>query len=75
MEIKIAERIKELMTEQGLKTEQGLNQVRLAAKIGVKQNTVSAWVLGKKEPCISSLWALADFFNTTIDYLVGRQDY
>lgn len=56
-------------------TEQGLNQVRLAAKIGVKQNTVSAWVLGKKEPCIASLWALADFFNTTIDYLVGRQDY
>lgn len=69
MKIIIAERIKELMTEQGL------NQVKLAAKIGVKQNTVSAWVLGKKEPCISSLWALADFFNTTIDYLVGRQDY
>lgn len=69
MDIKIAERIKELMQEQGL------NQVKFAAKIGVKQNTVSAWVLGKKEPCISSLWAIADYFNTTIDFLVGRQDY
>ena len=69
MKVLIAERINELMREQGL------NQLKLAAKIGVKQNTVSAWVLGKKEPCISSLWALADFFNTTIDYLVGRQDY
>lgn len=69
MKIIIAERIKELMTEQGL------NQVKLAAKIGVKQNTVSAWVLGKKEPCIASLWAIADYFNTTIDYLVGRQEY
>ncbi|MDR3263553.1 MAG: helix-turn-helix domain-containing protein [Clostridiales bacterium] len=69
MNILIAERIKELMKEHKL------NQVQLAAKIGLKQNTVSAWLLGKKEPCISSLWALADFFDTDIDFLVGRKEY
>jgi transcriptional regulator with XRE-family HTH domain len=66
MKILIAERIKELMKEQNL------NQVKLAEKIGVKQNTISAWLLKKKEPCINSLWLLADYFEVSIDYLVGR---
>lgn len=68
MEILVSERIRELMEEQGL------NQVKLAQKVGVKQNTISAWLLKKKEPCITSLWMLADFFDVDIDYLVGRKD-
>ncbi len=68
MNILISERIRELMHEQDL------NQVKLAEKIGVKQNTISAWLLKKKEPCINSLWLLADYFEVSIDYLVGRVD-
>ncbi len=67
MKIIIAERIKDLMKEYGL------NQSQLAHRIGVKQNTISAWVLNKKEPCITSLWLLADHFDVDIDYLVGRK--
>lgn len=66
MKILIAERVRELMKDEGL------NQVSLADKIGVKQNTISAWLLEKKEPCITSLWLLADYFNVSIDYLIGR---
>lgn len=69
MNIIVAERIRELMKEHGL------NQVRLAEKVGLKQNTISAWLRGRKEPCIASLWLLADFFDADIDYLVGRRDY
>lgn len=69
MNIIVATRIKELMRENNL------TQVKLAEKIGLKQNTISAWLLGKKEPSIRSLWLLADFFNTDIDYIVGRKDY
>lgn len=69
LKIVVAERIK------GLMKEQNLNQVRLAEKIGVKQNTISAWLLNKKEPSITSLWLLADYFDVEIDYLVGRKDY
>lgn len=69
MKIIVAERIRELMRENNL------NQVQLAEKIGLKQNTISAWLLGKKEPCINSLWLLADFFDVDIDYLVGRKNY
>ena len=74
MDIKVAERIAELMRDEGINQVQ-INQVQLAAKIGVKQNTVSSWVLGKKEPNISSLWRLADYFEVDIDYLVGRKPY
>ena len=68
MKIIVAERIKKLMKEENL------TQVALAAKIGVKQNTISAWLLEKKEPSIRSLWLLADYFNVDIDYIVGRKD-
>lgn len=69
MNIIVAERIRELMQEEGL------TQVALAEKIGVKQNTVSAWVLERKEPSIRSLWLLADYFNVDIDYIVGRKKF
>lgn len=68
MEILVADRIGELMREQGL------NQVQLAAKIGRKQNTISAWLLKKKEPCITNLWLLADYFDVSVDYLIGRRE-
>lgn len=68
MKILVTERIKELMKEYGL------NQVKLAARIGVKQNTVSSWVNGIKEPSIRSLWLLADFFEVSVDYLIGRTE-
>ncbi len=68
MKIVVAERIKELMKEEGL------TQVALAERVGVKQNTISAWILKKKEPSIRSLWLLADYFSVDIDYLVGRKE-
>lgn len=69
MKIIVAERIKELMKENGL------NQVRLAEKVGIKQNTISSWLNGKKEPSITSLWLLADYFDVDVDYLIGRKDF
>lgn len=68
MEIIVAKRIKELMKEEQL------TQSALAEKIGIKQNTISAWLLEKKEPSIRSLWLVADYFNVDIDYLVGRKN-
>lgn len=68
MDIIVAERIKELMKQEEL------TQVELARRTGLKQNTISAWLSKKKEPCINSLWLLADYFDTDIDFLVGRKD-
>lgn len=69
MDILFVERLRELMKEEGL------NQVKLAERVGVKQNTISAWLSKKKEPCITSLWLLADYFGVEVDFLIGRKDY
>lgn len=69
MEIKISQRIAELMKEQNL------TQTKLANALGMHQSNVSEWLSGKKEPSITSLWLLADFFNIDVDYLIGRKDY
>ena len=68
MRIVFAEQLQELMKEQGL------NQVKLAERVGVKQNTISAWLLKKKEPSLTSLWLVADYFGVDVDYLIGRKD-
>lgn len=67
MEIKLSENLKLMMKEQELK------QTMLAEKIGVAQSAISAWLSGKKEPSITSLWKLADFFDVSIDELIGRK--
>ncbi len=69
MEIKISQRIYELMKEQNL------TQTKLANALCMHQSNVSEWLSGKKEPSITSLWLLADFFNVDVDYLIGRKDY
>lgn len=67
MQILFSERLRELMQEQGL------NQVKLAERVGVKQNTISAWLRKKKEPSLTSLWLVADYFGVETDYLLGRR--
>ena len=51
---------------------QGLLQKDLAEKISVSVHCISHWETGYTEPSIAQLIALADFFDTTIDELVGR---
>ena len=66
-EIKFGERLKEL------RQEKGLGQVELATKIGVSKGIISLWEQGKREPTLSSLVAIADYFCITLDYLIGRE--
>lgn len=67
MEILFVERLR------GLMKEEGLNQVKLAERVGVRQSAISAWLLKKKEPSVTSLWLLADYFGVDVDYLIGRK--
>ena len=67
--IKISENLKLLMKEKNI------NQVQLSENIGVAQSAISAWLSKKKEPSVNSLWLLADYFDTDVDYIIGRKDY
>ena len=63
-----AERLKEL------RLERGLGQVQLAKELDVGKSVVSLWELGKCEPTLSKLIAMARFFGVSIDYLAGLED-
>ena len=69
IEIKLSDNLKFLMKDHNLK------QKSLSEAINVSQSAISAWLSGTKEPCIESLWKLADFFDVSIDELVGRKIY
>ncbi len=56
-----------------LRTLKGLGQVQLAKELGVSKGIISMWENGLREPTMSSLIALADFFDITLDTLVGRR--
>ncbi|MGN1200722.1 MAG: helix-turn-helix domain-containing protein [Candidatus Caccovivens sp.] len=56
-----------------LRQEKHIGQVELAKQIGVSNGIISLWENGLREPNMSSLIALAKFFNVSIDYLVGLE--
>lgn len=47
-------------------------QIELAAYLNVKQTTYSKYELGKINVPVEVLIKLADFYDVSIDYLVGR---
>lgn len=68
IDIKVIKNIKQLMALEHL------TQTQLAKCLNVGQSTISEWLSGKNEPSIESLWKLADYFDVSIDFLVGRKE-
>lgn len=54
--------------------EKGLNRKQFAEKSGIPYTTVIGWTNMNRLPDYSALIKIADFFNCSIDYIVGRQD-
>lgn len=69
MNLKFDERLK------ALRKEKDLNQSQLAKAVNVTQRKISYWETGQLEPDLESLWKLSDYFNVTVDYLIGKTDY
>ena len=47
-------------------------QKEIAALLGIDQRTYSNYETGKREIPVRLLIVLADYYGTTIDYIVGR---
>lgn len=47
----------------------GLSQMKLAAIIGVKNNTVAVWECGRHEPGVFNAICLAQALGTTVEEL------
>lgn len=57
-----------------LREARGLSQEAVGKIIGVKRYSVYGYEKGKSYPDIPHLIALAEFFDVTTDYLLGRTD-
>lgn len=57
-----------------LRKERGLTQSELAEKLKIGQATIACYENGHREPTINNLIAYADFFECTLDFIVGRAD-
>ena len=57
-----------------LRQEYGISQQRLAEAIGVSQPSINKYENHNIEPEIEVLRRMADYFNTSIDYIVGHTD-
>lgn len=57
-----------------LRKEKNLNQEDFAKKLGYTRTAISAWEVGRNEPSNADTIKIADFFNVSIDYLLGKSD-
>ena len=56
-----------------LRRERGIGQVELARALHVSCGIISLWENGRREPTLTNLIALADFFEISLDELTGRK--
>ena len=57
-----------------LRTIKGVTQKEVARALNTTDDTIYSWEKGRSQPSLEMLFKLADYFDCTIDYLVGRED-
>ena len=55
-----------------LRQEKGIRQEDLAKAISVQNYTIGNWERQRSEPNIQDLIKIANYFEVTVDYLIGR---
>ncbi len=65
----LGEKLKELRLSKNLTLKQ------VADAIGLTRNAISNYEANIREPSLSVLKSLCDFFDVSADYLIGRSDY
>lgn len=66
--IKLSERLREL------RKENKITQVKVSKDLGIAQATYSGYETGLNEPSAEMLMHLSDYFNVSVDYLLGKSD-
>ena len=66
--IPFKERLKEL------RREKNISQKQLADFLNMSKMAISHWESGHSEPSISQLILLSEYFDVSVDYLIGKTD-
>ena len=51
-----------------------ITQLKMALDLNMSQNTISRYENGEREPGVTELIRIADYFRVSIDYLLERTD-
>ncbi len=57
-----------------LREKRGISQLKLALDLNMNQNSICRYEKGVRQCDYSTLIAIADYFNVSIDYLLERTD-
>lgn len=57
-----------------IRKSRGITQKQLAQAVGVSERGIQSYEIGERKPAFDQLLALADYFDVSLDYLVGRAD-
>ena len=57
-----------------LRKEKNITQKQLASALNLSEVGIQNYEGGRRKPAYDILIALADYFNVSLDYLVGRSD-
>ena len=57
-----------------LREQRGLRQADMAQQIGMSRQAYCSYENDKREPDLSTLCKLSDYFDVSVDYLIGNTD-
>ncbi len=57
-----------------LREKHRISQLKLGMDLNLNQNSISRYETGEREADYATLIAIADYFDVSIDYLLGRTD-
>lgn len=57
-----------------LRKQAGMSQFQLAKVLDIAASTLGMYETGKREPSLKVMQRIADYFNVTTDYLLGRPE-
>jgi len=58
-----------------LRTQSGWTQTDVAEKLNIKYQSYQAYELGISVPSLQNFIALAELYEVSLDYLVGKKDF
>ena len=67
--MELSKRLKEI------REEKGLSQRELAKLLNIDKSTVAKYETGERSPDADMIVQLADFFDVSTDFLLGRKEY
>lgn len=60
---------------QGMRERRRISRSVMSELCGLSKSMISKYERGERQPKLETLMLLADFFECSIDYLVGRKNY